>query len=100
MLLLPVEPLPELDERAALTPANEVEADEVWPVGPETAPAKDAEVAVVVAEDAVLGATMRGVPELVVVVVVESLVWVIVLSCEMVPAVELLEPDIEGTGGI
>ncbi|WP_455388210.1 hypothetical protein [Petrachloros mirabilis] len=102
MLLLLVEPVPELDEPAAVTPANEVEADEVWPVGLDTAPAKDAEVVVVVAEDAVFGATVRGVPELVVlVVVVESFVWVIVvLSCEIIPAVELIEPDVEGTGEV
>lgn len=104
MLLLPVEPVPGLDEPAALTPANEVEADEVWLVGPETAPANDAKVVVVVVEDAVFGATVRGVSELVVVMVgesvVESFISVIVLSCVIVPAVGLLKPDVAGADGI
>ena len=75
MPLPPPELLPVADDPVAAVPTAAVGADEVWPVGPERAPANDAEVVIVVVDGAVLGATARGAFKfVVVVVVVESFV--------------------------
>ena len=86
-----VELPPVLDELGAATPPSADALDNVEELGLETAPASESDVVgvVVVVEDFV-GATPLVVPE---VNDVESLVWVVALSTEVVGALSAVEPD-------
>jgi hypothetical protein len=86
--LLPPPAVPRDDDPVAANPVDSEEADDVWLVEPEMAPANDAEVVVI--EVVVTGATARGATELVVLVrfVVGELVVLVVE-----PSEELVVPS-------
>ena len=90
----PEEPFPEVDEPpAAAIPASGAEVDNVEVVGLDTAPAIGSEVVVV--EDAFAGATAIGVL-VVAVLLVESLLWSVVPSIEVVVGKVVDEDDVVG----